>query len=239
MPRNKRAMGTEQAREKLLNKRHLLLVGEFRTSNDRYDYKCPDCGNIIKNRRYASVLQNGVCKACWINPKRITEEKLRLVLEKIDFEPVDFSQYKDQYTPIACICKKCGSIEDIIYGSVVAGKKTQCSNCSVTYRYGEFSDKPHVLYYLRIDHDGDIFYKIGITSQGIRKRFCKAGDLAKITVLREIEISTGPEAYKLEQYYLTLFNEYRYKGPPILKSKGNGEILTYDILGLDTQLKAS
>jgi hypothetical protein len=49
-----------------------------------------------------------------------------------------------------------------------------------------------------------------------------------------LEFKEGRKAFELEQYYLNLFKEHRYQGPPILKSSGNTELFTHDILGLDT-----
>jgi hypothetical protein len=106
-----------------------------------------------------------------------------------------------------------------------------CPSCA---KSGFDYTKTGILYYLKIIHNNQVYYKIGITNKSVQKRFCSK-DLDKITVLKTYKFKLGSAAYDEEQKILKLYNEYRYKGNPILESNGNTEIFTEDVLSLDPE----
>ena len=127
-------------------------------------------------------------------------------------------------------CVECGYKWESRIDSLLSGARG-CPSCAVR---GFKPDITGYLYYLKLRDGNNTYYKIGITNKPkLRDRFCPE-DYAKITCLRMLVFKEGRKAFELEQYYLNLFKEHRYQGPPILKSSGNTELFTQDILGLDT-----
>ena len=91
-------------------------------------------------------------------------------------------------------------------------------------------DKPTTLYYARIiDEDHGIFYKIGITTRPIEKRF-SVGELECMQILWSKQFDNGHDAYKVEQAILRRYYEYRsfIKIPSI--RAGHYELFTRDVL---------
>jgi hypothetical protein len=93
-------------------------------------------------------------------------------------------------------------------------------------------ERPAELYYLRVDTGNGVFYKVGITNRDVARRFNKT-DLRKITVIDTLYYNIGRDAYEHEQQLLKDFEQYRYKGEPVLKSGGSSELFTRDVLFLD------
>lgn len=104
-----------------------------------------------------------------------------------------------------------------------------CPHCAKT---GFDKNKSAILYYLRVDTNGIVTYKIGITNRTIQARF-NIDDLKSIQVLKTWEYPLGIDAYNKEQEILKYYYDYRYVGAPLLNS-GNTELFSIDILGLDT-----
>ncbi len=71
-----------------------------------------------------------------------------------------------------------------------------------------------------------IFYKIGITTQTVEKRF--AGDNIPYEILWTKSFKGGQEAYRIEQQTLKKYEEYLIPMAKLLKS-GNGELFSVDI----------
>jgi len=84
-----------------------------------------------------------------------------------------------------------------------------------------------ILYYLRLDNG---IYKIGITNRSIKERFY--GDNHIITVIAEVHYLKGADALKREQEIIEEFKEFKYFGPKILKTGGNTELFTKNILSI-------
>lgn len=89
---------------------------------------------------------------------------------------------------------------------------------------------PSTLYYLYVEKEGNIAYKIGVTNHSLKDRF--GSDMKYIRIVREIEFSTGKKALKLEQEIIKDFYYAKYKGHSLLYS-GNTELFKYDILDWD------
>ena len=80
-----------------------------------------------------------------------------------------------------------------------------------------------------------IYYKIGVTVEGIKTRFRgepKYG--ATIITLKTWDYLVGGDAYAKEDEILKEFSKYKTKDKPLHK-KGNTEVFDIDILNLDRQ----
>lgn len=231
----KKATPTYEEVQSVLSKNNReLLDKSFKNTRQKVHVLCFD-GDIphLYMQSVNNILNGTGCPFCSGRYKFSVEEvNNRLEDRGVKFRLVSES-YGNNRTLHRFKCVECGHEEESTYQRML--QKKTCSVCSPVYNFGDFPDTPHKLYYLRIEHDGEVLYKIGITGRdSVKDRFSGKGDWDKITVLRTLEFDTGQKAYELEQYYLNLFKDFRYRGEPILKSGGNTELLTKDCLGLDT-----
>ena len=90
-----------------------------------------------------------------------------------------------------------------------------------------FKDRQTTLYYVRFKYHNKYYYKIGITTQGVYKRF--SDEPVPYDILFERIYKSGQTAYKKEQDIIKKNKAKRYFGPRILKS-GNSELFTQDIM---------
>jgi hypothetical protein len=77
-------------------------------------------------------------------------------------------------------------------------------------------------------------WKVGITSNNIRSRYCVA-DRQLIVELMSWRYATREEAEAIEREILAEFADDVYEGGPVLLSGGDSELFTRDVLKLDRQ----
>jgi len=172
------------------------------------------------------------CKKCSIEKMADTKQKgsenFIKEAKKIHQNTYDYSniEYINNKIKIAITCK----VHGIFWQSPNHHLKGRgCPNCSST---GFDTNKPAILYYLKINTDKSPLYKIGITNYTVQKRFSK-NDLKKIVILKIFTYKLGGNALKEEKRILKKFKAYQYKGDKILDSKGNSELFIKDILSFD------
>jgi len=134
------------------------------------------------------------------------------------------SEYKLAAEKIKIICKTHGEFYQSPSDHL---KGTGCPSCALS---GFDKKKPAILYYIKIEINGRIFYKIGITNIGIAARFKKHKE--KITIIFANQFENGADAHAEERKILKLHKEFRHKGLPVIID-GNTELFTIDVLGLD------
>ena len=77
-------------------------------------------------------------------------------------------------------------------------------------------------------------WKVGITCNNIRNRYCIA-DRQLIVEIKSWRYATREEAEAIEREILAEFADDLYKGDPVLRSGGDSELFTRDVLKLDSQ----
>ena len=77
-------------------------------------------------------------------------------------------------------------------------------------------------------------WKVGITCNNIRDRYCVA-DRQLIVEIESWQYATREEAESIEREILAEFADYGYEGDPVLRSGGDSELFTRDVLKLDSQ----
>jgi len=87
---------------------------------------------------------------------------------------------------LKCKCSLCGNMFDVIFSDL----KHKMSGCQCRATYGFKKDKPAILYYLKINHNNNIYYKIGITNRDVNARFSME-ELKKIEVLNIEKFERG------------------------------------------------
>ena len=90
------------------------------------------------------------------------------------------------------------------------------------------------VYYIRIEAYAMPLWKIGITSNDLDSRYCIA-DRQLIVKIKTWQYATREEAEAHEREVLAEFADDVYKGDPVLRSGGDSELFTRDVLELDSQ----
>lgn len=223
--------------------------------NNRYDYTkyvyltqhtpsiiiCKEHGEFSQS--LANHLSGKGCRLCanalsGASQKFTTEDFIKKA-KSIHGDTYDYtvSNYKGYYAPIIISCKIHG---DFTQKPTDHLHKCGCPKCGEIIKRKKYYNNKTILYYVRIEKQGfPAVFKIGITIQGVQRRFIseeKAG--AKVTLLWFKQYSNGRDAYLVEQELLTEFSELKYKGPAILVKGGNSELLIKDIYDRFTKISA-
>lgn len=190
-----------------------------------YEVCCNVCNYRWQARKYNLV--RGGCSNC-SGMLRGSLEKTQQRLDQKDRKIKVEGIYTNGSSPLSCECQVCGWVWNSYAHTLVNGGRG-CPGCA---KGGFDSSKPGYLYYLRVNHEKETYWKIGITNRGVRSRF-RYADRAKITILYCHLFEKGIDAQSAERNILNLFNEYRPKDLDILISSGNTELFSHDVLQMD------
>lgn len=145
------------------------------------------------------------------------------VAKSVHKDKYDYSEFlyvnKDKVGVIKC--NTCGNIFTQSPHNHVYHSKG-CRVCNSIIK----SQNPTRLYYVTFLFEGLLYYKIGKTIHSLKKRF--GADMKNIVAYKSIMLSSGREAYGVEQHILNKFKEFRYEGEALIRG-GNTEIFTVDI----------
>jgi len=196
---------------------------EYKNSKTKIQIICKEHG-VFEQRSNDHLMGKG-CSKCSCNYRYNTEEVIE-AFKKVHGDKYDYSlvEYINTKTPVKIICKEHGVFEQTSNNHL---KEKGCPSCSIN---GPKQDKPGILYYLRVEKDGMVAYKIGITNRTVKERF--GSDMQYITILKEIYYEYGEECYQAEQHILKEFNYAKWTGPDLLQS-GNSELFKTDVLLLE------
>lgn len=178
-------------------------------------YGCPKCGNEIRASK-------GIIP--------LNEVKKRLFNKFRDRVTIVDSSYTFSTAEATFICQEHGEYTNRV--DYVLENKYPCRKCAD--KYGEsdraYYDKPTTLYYIKLIKDNVEYFKLGITTQSISKRFHKLpqeGLTYQIIATKTFE--TGSIAYYLEQFLLHQHGHNIIDFILLPKSGGNSEIFNQDI----------
>ncbi|MGE0483475.1 MAG: hypothetical protein AB7Q81_05020 [Gammaproteobacteria bacterium] len=88
------------------------------------------------------------------------------------------------------------------------------------------------VYYARFTVNKVHLWKIGVTSNDLNARFCRA-DRRRLVLLRQWEYADREEAEAIERAVLKEYAADIYEGSRVLQSGGDSELFTRDVLKLD------
>ena len=89
------------------------------------------------------------------------------------------------------------------------------------------------VYYIKIHKGSRVVWKIGITNSSIETRFKSDIGSARIKTLALWEYANRQDAECHESAIKKVYADHRYVGPKFMRSSGETEMFTHDILGLD------
>lgn len=186
-----------------------------------FDVRCNEC--LREWSASTANLRNNGCAGCsrkvkgsLINTQNKLNEKSSGILVS--------GVYKNAYSKLDCTCVVCNSSWSA-HSHNLLNNDRGCPSCAKT---GYSPQKPGYLYYLKVESDDNVYWKIGITNLGVRKRF-GPDDLEKIDVVFEQLFEDGRVAQLAERNILKLFAQYRAVGVKVLKT-GNTELFISDVL---------
>jgi len=208
-----------------ISKTGYKLLSTYKNSGTKLDLEC-DKGHRYK-APWAGFQQGNRCHHC-SGKAKLTHAFVLGEIGKAGYNLL--STYKNANAKLDLECDK-GHRYKACWGSFSQGRR--CPRCA---SYGFNPDKPGSLYYVRFDHNGKAFYKIGITNRTIAERFC--GEPTPYTVIMETRYLFGYLAAELERDILANHKRHQYQGDCFLVS-GNTELFTKDVLRLDKKQRVS
>lgn len=210
-----------------------ILSEDVKNNRTKIDMRCTEC-SYEWSTIPASILKSG-CPSC-SNNLPLTLEIVQDRLDRAGRNILVSGIYKNNEHPLLCTCKVCGNNWNSTPGNLLAG--VRCKVCEPPAGGGFDHSKPAFLYYLRVREDsGTCYWKIGITNNDVSRRFKRAGDMEKITTLYKFRFELGAEAAKAEKNILKIFKDFLVKDLNILKSGGNTELFSCDVLQMNHLIK--
>ena len=139
--------------------------------------------------------------------------------------------YKDSQSKIIINCSIHGDFEQKPDSHLIGRGCPKCGNLSNGYTKNIFKDNCiknnkglGILYVIRCFNDSESFYKVGITSRGINKRFGKKGTIPyKYEVIHEVHRDPN-KIYDMENELLRSLAKNRYQ--PLIPFAGQTECFT-------------
>ena len=187
------------------------------------------------NQTLDNHLQGQGCKECYGNNLRTIESFVKEANEiHTNFYIYTKSIYKNRRSKLIITCPIHG---DFLQNAGLHLAGSGCPTCSISKSGWSKTDfKNHciknnnglgILYVIRCFNETEEFYKIGITSLSINKRFSKVRDLPYLYEIVH-EFQDDPEIiYNLETQLHKLFTPYSYK--PLRPFKGSTECFRMDV----------
>ena len=223
---------------KTLEQRFIELYG-----SDRFDYtesiysnaktkmkiKCNICGNTLYKTPTAHLNKNNKgCIHCSGKYKPTLEEFKNKAIS-VHGDKYDYSNfiYISKDIPSRIKCNTCGTVFKQSPHNHIYHKKG-CSRCGMLKLHKKYFDAPTILYYIEFNFEGSLYYKIGITTKGIKHRFSNDMTYFSKLILSK-EFNNGEEAFNLEQDILLKFKEFKAENVSFLRG-GNSELFRINIL---------
>ena len=209
---------------------------EYKNSNDYVAIICKDHG--IFQQWPANHLQGKGCFECQrdrlrSNTEEFIEKGIAAHGDRYDYSKVVYVRTSDKVT---IICKEHGEFQQTPHVHSAGHGCLACANSKRTVAQGNadgvlYHPKPTTVYYIRLrDIDDMVYWKIGITTTPLVRRFGKRILDAHIDVIWTEEFDLGEPAWMLEQFILHKFNNSRVYKPHIsIINGGYTEIFGDDV----------
>lgn len=194
-----------------------LLSTEYNNAQERLDFRCNN--GHVHSISWGKFQSGKRCVYC-SGLNSLTFEQVDELFRDKGWKLVT-NEYVNTKQKLQFICDK-GHQHSINVGNLLQG--AGCGQCAKT---GFRMDTPGTLYYIQFTHEGQNYYKIGITNRTIDQRF--KGELNNAIIGFTKTFLFGSLAIEEEQKILKKYKKYRYKGQPFLKY-GNTELFTKDVL---------
>jgi hypothetical protein len=183
-----------------------------------------------------SHLQGHGCPKCATTVKAkdrtMTIDQFKMQANIVHCNRYDYSStvYGGYTTLLTIICEQHGPFLQKPVNHLSGNGCQICGRIQKLGRYDETyfkcnpskKETPSVLYLVHIQESGDSFYKIGITTRSVNKRF--SGKIQKLMPILTMQ-TTLYQAFRLEQHILNTLGHYKHQ--PMRKFNGHTECLSY------------
>ena len=207
---------------------------DYKNNNTEVEIGCKEHGYFWQKPRN-HLMQNG-CSTCsaiarskrQTMPLNVFITRARAVHGNLyDYSRVD---YKNCRIKVEIGCEEHGFFLQSPSAHIVGHG---CQRCGELKSSVAFHPLPTMLYYIKVtDLDGTEYWKIGITTQTLKQRFCNRGEWDHIEVIWTEQFPLGREAWLLEQEILRRFTMHRPCRPISVLQGGHTEIFTKNVLPL-------
>lgn len=192
----------------------------FTRLRDEMSIKCPTHGTF--RQRPSDHLDGRGCPVCSKSYSPSTEEwimKAKTVHgDKYDYTKTEYTHSKEKLT---ITCRKHGDFETRPTSHIDGCDCPKCALENSSFNRSTYRKQLTYLYVMLVNNK---YYKIGITRRTPEKRLKQAYS-ENIKVLASWKFTDGTLAYDIEKEALRQTYDYKYKGPPIMKT-GNTELRT-------------
>ena len=188
-------------------------------------YECK--GRYINPYRNGSAQFNDFERG-WTQALKRSPDQLLRKYQSANKAPRRHSTVLPKLTPI----RKKKEMSEETYRNLASRAREKLLN-NPSYHPPRYSWRTNV-YYIRIEAYENPLWKVGITCNNIRSRYCVA-DRQLIVEIKSWQYETREEAEAVEREILAEFADYGYEGDPVLRSGGDSELFTDDVLKLDSQ----
>lgn len=198
---------------------------KYKTLLDKVIIICIKHGDFIQTA--ADHIAGRGCQQCANERQRSGKQKfienaITKHEDKYDYSKV---KYETAHKKVIIICPIHGEFKQTANNHITG---QGCPSCGQS---GFDPIKPAILYYVRINKDNDVFYKIGVTNRTIEERF-KCEKL-EVIELQKWEYEFGRDAVEKETQIKKMFKNNLFDGLPIMRSVGNTEVFDFDVLNYD------
>lgn len=169
---------------------------------------CPECKSLKK-----------------MNTQKFIRKSISIHGVRYDYRLTDFKSYKDG---VYIICLHHGAFKQAVNNHLSGSGCPKCANLRSGWSRTDFSnycrlnnDSMGTLYVIKCYSEDEVFYKVGITSKSIKRRFPSKKDMPyDYDVLHKL-VGNSDEIYDLENTLLRLLSKNRYT--PNIDFKGKNE----------------
>lgn len=158
-----------------------ILQDYFENSKIKMPCRCKKC-NHEWEANWANLSSGKKCPRC-AGVIKYTFKEIKTKVELINDISVVDNYYSGIHTHVNCICNKCSHAWSPTWGSLKSGRG--CPICAMKVKHGigayipknakrferEWKNKLGIVYIIKCFNDTEVFYKIGITKNSVKKRF--------------------------------------------------------------------
>lgn len=208
------------AKYELYSKKEILEAAKTCTERGEFQQKFKNFYMAAVNRGFYEEVCSHMKDAA--NKLKTTEQFKLEVYTLVQNEYSVLDNYINRHAKIKFQHNLCGHVYTATPGTFLRGSR--CPKCVIS---GFNPSKEAILYFLKVQVNDTVAYKIGITNLSVTDRYSLT-EMSCITILAEYKYIIGADAYDKEQEILKEFSEFKYLGPKLLNN-GNTELFIKDI----------
>lgn len=188
-------------------------------SRSKITLTCNVCGSESSVTMCNHIYNKSGCKQCFLDRYRWTNEEFERRSREKHGNAYDYSQvnYIDHKEKVAIICRDHGVFWTRPNNHVRGSGCPECARTEQGWSKGVFEDKCSQnsnglgkLYVLKCFGDKEVFYKVGITSRTVKKRYSSKGHLPYDFEIEYVIEDTPNFIYQIEGFLHTQLKEAHY-----------------------------